>query len=496
VTARQVKLVATLATIVAIAWLALRSVTTAAGFPLLGVDARVFLPQALAYAQSGELVNHVWQPAASLDPTGARRMVYHGFLYPMVIASLIGKPSGENLAILLAAIQTLAALALPLLLLDLRRRLGLAMTAGAWLWTLAFGLAGAVYSYGSPGRPEPLVTLLIMLAVMAGWRLPLGWRVRGAGLLLGLVAALDPLVGLLGALATLAVCAWTLRPREFLAAALIAGGYAMACFAFLITLVYPYPWQDWVLGTLRMGKVALSDGRTSEALVHWMTNGPNWMLPVALIAIATGAAWLARGHAPKSPLAFAAAMLLALGAIVRFTVMQHWATYNLVPFLPIGMIAPYLAVTASRSPLALRLALAACLLVIAAGLVRDLAMRAMWIHDGITLRQATRHLAEFRAKHPEARILIAETLFSVAPDPAGRGGFFRGVPPRSAAFVVVPQAFGKHLTPPTLPGFSLLEDHFQKSTPTVLGLALAADQKGCGFAIYRRDMPPEADAPP
>jgi|GEM_PF-4985945 len=488
-TARQVKSIAVVATIAAICWLAFRNITTAAGFPLLGADARVFLPQALAYAQSGELVNHVWRPAASLDPTGGQRMVYHGFLYPMIIGSLIGRPSGENLAILLATIQTLAALALPLLLLDLRRRLGAPLTAGAWLWALAFGIAGAVYSYGSPGRPEPLVALLIMVAVVAGWRLPVRWRVRGAGLLLGVIAALDPLVGVLAALATLGVSAWVMPLRGFLAAAVIAGGYAMACFAFLIALIYPYPWEDWVLGTLRMGKVAMVNSQTSGSLVLWMTNSTNWMLPVALTAIGAGAAWLARGRAPKSPIVFGAIMLLALAAIARFTIMQHWATYNLAPFMPIGMIAPYLAVTAARSPLTLRLALAACLLVIAAGPLRDLAMRGMWIDDGVSLRQATSKLAEFSAKHPEGRIVIAESLFSVVPN-SGHSEFFRGDPPPSATFVVIPQAFEKHFTPPTIPGFSLLENHFQKSTPAVFGVALAFDQKGCGFAIYQRNKQP------
>jgi hypothetical protein len=481
---------AVLATTVALVWLGFRGVTTAWGFPLLGVDARVFLPQALAFAESGELVNRVWQPAAALDVEGSGRMVYHGYLYPMVIAGLLGEGRSEKLSIVLSIIQTLAALALPLLLLDLGRRRGMRMNPAAWLWALAFGVATAVYSYGSPGRPEPLVTLLMMVAVGIGWRLAPAWRVRGAGVLLGVVASLHPLVGVLAALATLATCAWTLAPRRFLQSAVVAGGYAMACFTLLMALVYPYRWDDWVLGTLRMGKVAMQDGRTSEALGHWMTNGPNWMLPVALLAIGAGGGWLVRGHWPKSPVAFGVVLIVALAAVVRFTIIQHWATYNLVPFVPIGMLAPYLAVTSRRSPLALRAGIAVCLLVVSLGVLRDLALRGMWLIDGVSLREAKRQLADFSAHHPHARIAFAEPLFTLAPD-SPQVDFYRESPPPTAEFAVVPQAFQLRATPPVIPGFTLLEDHFQASAPVVMGVALASDQKGCGFAIYRRNQPPE-----
>jgi hypothetical protein len=491
--ARRAKPLALLATVLVVSWLAFRGATTAAGFPLLGVDGRVFLPQALTYAQSGELINHAWQPAASLDPTGNERMLYHGFLYPMVIGTLIGAPRSENLVLTLAAIQTLAALALPLLLLDLRRRRGIPITLGGWFWTLAFGVATSVYTYGSPGRAEPLVALLIMTAVVVGWRLPVPWRIRGTGILLGVVASLDPLVGLLAALITLPVCAWTMPPRGLVTAALVAGGYAMACFALLITCIYPYSWNDWVLGMLRMGGHALKDGRPSEAFAHWMTNGPNWMLPVAVMVIGAGAGWLARGRGPASPVAFAVLTVLALAAMVRFTIIQHWAVYNLAPFIPLGMIAPYLAVTAPRAALAFRLSIAACLSVIAIGVVRDLALRGFWLDDGISLRDAKARIARFSAAHPQARIAFTEPLYTLVDD-VRKVDFFVDVPPPSATMIVLPQAYEKNATPPHVRGFSLLEDHFQQSTPVLFGVTLAADQKGCGFAIYQRNEPPRTPA--
>ena len=140
----------------------------------------------------------------------------------------------------------------------------------------------------------------------------------------------------------------------------------------------------------------------------------------------------------------------------------------------------------------MRLGIAACLSSIAIGVLRDVALRGFWLHDGVSLRDAKARIARFRAAHPQARIAFTEPLYTLVED-ARRVGFFVDVPSPMATMMIMPQAYEKNAKPPLIGDFTLLEDYFQASIPVLFGVILAADQKGCGFAIYQRNKQPEGD---
>ena len=474
--------------ILAVCWFIFRTWTTATGFPLLAVDSQVFLPPALSWAGKGTLVNEVWPSAAILDPTGNRRMIYHGFLYPLILGSLPGTPSPQALGTLLALIQLFAAILFTLILVRLSHRDGRRPDAITWFWIVSFSVAGAYYTYGSPGRPEPLVAVVLYAALLIGRRFPVDWRIRGVGVLLGIIAALHPFAGGFSAIIAIGGLAWVFPPVRAMKAAIITGGYAMIAFGLLVTFVYPYSFDDWIFGTIRMGKVALRpSGLESLRPVYWWTNGPNWFFPATLGLIAAGGLVLLRRHRPASSLLFACAVAAALWTSYQFVFVPYWATYNLVVFLPLGLLGVFFLLTGERLPprcLSVMTLLTSC--GIAVGAMRDMVQRISYAEEGISLAQARTHFRDFRKRHPGSTVSLAPALFTLADlsDDLGGGG--------KSDFLMEAQAFGLRREPPAVPGYRLIENYFQQSPPEVLGISYAKDHRGCGFAIYQK-IATEAD---
>ncbi|MEJ0086743.1 MAG: hypothetical protein WDO72_13735 [Pseudomonadota bacterium] len=267
-----------------------------------------------------------------IDPTGQARMIWHGFVSPMLYSTLNTGCSARGYYLVAWGIQLLTCASV-LLLLARARGLSFVPAVGMAFLTLAAQVAIGF-------RPEALAVLLIVLAEIA-----LQYRQYAVfGAIAGILACTQPTVA-----AIYAVSMLLLRPellRQWLPAA--GGGIAAVLLLFWI---YPFPAADLLTGILLQGKKLI--GRGDGSLVSYYLLQPS--LPAWGLLLLGTAALAAR----KRP------MLLLITPLVWFLGPRVPPVfYNLIP-LCILLVAFCLATYSARIAGYLGMA---CLLVGATGL--------------------------------------------------------------------------------------------------------------------------------
>lgn len=201
-------------------------------------DSTFFLTASVNYCQSGFLGT----TAFPIDPTGHSRMVWHGFVSPMIFGVLNPgcHPSIFYLTLWIIKASTVGAI----LLLSRRRSYSLLTAAGLATFTVA---AQTFIAF----RPECLAILLIVLAELAfDAEQPV---LMGA--IMGSLLCTQPTVAGLHGLALLVA-----RPALIRKWMQIGIGYAVAVAALLA--IYPFPLRDLIEGILLQAKhlVGRNDG--------------------------------------------------------------------------------------------------------------------------------------------------------------------------------------------------------------------------------------------
>lgn len=218
-------------------------------------DAAYFLTASANYCQSGFLGTTIYP----IDPTGQARMIWHGFVSPMLYSALNLGCGARDYYLTLWVIQALTTAAI--LLLARRRQLSMLSTVGLAF----FALAAQTNIYF---RPECLAILLVILAEIAIERE--GYFSLGA--VLGILLCTQPTAaGLCG------ISLVILRPYLVKHWIAIAGGGLMAVFVLLLT--YPFPAIDLV-GGIRLQAQRLI-GRTDGGVLSYyllMPSLPAWSL--------------------------------------------------------------------------------------------------------------------------------------------------------------------------------------------------------------------------
>ena len=201
-------------------------------------DSAFFLTASANYCQSG----FFGTTAFPIDPSGHSRMVWHGFVSPMLFSALNPACSAPGYYVILWLVKALTAAAI--LWLSRKRHYSLSTMLGLAIFTLA---AQSFIAF----RPECFAILLVVLAELAiEAEQPLL-----LGAVMGSLLCTQPTVAGLHGLVLLIT-----RPaliRKYLP---IGIGYAVAVAAFLA--LYPFPLQDLAQGILLQARrlVGRSDG--------------------------------------------------------------------------------------------------------------------------------------------------------------------------------------------------------------------------------------------
>jgi hypothetical protein len=257
-------------------------------------DGGFFVTTSVNYCRS----DFLGTTAYPIDPTGRARMVWHGFVSPMLFGAASLSCSARSFYALLWALKaaTLAAVGV----LAQRRRYPLAATLGLALFVLAAQTASGF-------RPETLAMLLVVLAeiaICADWPITLG--VLAATLL----CTQPTVAGLYGLTLLLLRPNLTRRWRPIACGALVTLA--------VLPALYPFPVADLVNG-IRLQAVRLI-GRSDGSLAGYYVLNP-W-LPGWGLLLAVAAALVVR----RRP-----AWLLLLPLIWFFGPRVPPVYYNLVP---------------------------------------------------------------------------------------------------------------------------------------------------------------------
>lgn len=417
-------------------------------------------------------------------------MIYHGFLYSMIIGSLLWSPTPETLAIVVALIQAFATLLFPAILACFVLKTKKEITVTSTIFCTIYSVLAGFYLYSTPGRPEPLTTLILLSSILASIYLPPPWRIGLNGIILGIIAAIHPMAAILILLTLLAILAWIYPLRKFVSSTIVIGALSFATFIFLLFYIYPFPPRDWFHGTLVMGNYALmsSSGGQKMGSIHIFTNGANWMLPLVLALAIHSIVKLRKSYThqkPQSPLPFYLLLFALLAVIYRVTIVQSWGIYNLAPIVPVLLLAPAWKSITRPPSIKYSIIPITILLLALVGPAKDCLLRFVFLENGVTLRESRSSIASFQNVHPKSRIAFQESAFMLTPEAESNPLYYAERIPDKADYAILPQAFTLSSHPPALPNATLLRNNWTPSIPKLFGLPLARDHRGCGFAIYK-----------
>ena len=492
-TSRFYKVSAGCLAILFIAAIVFRSYATARSIPVLGNDSCVFLPQTVPFYERGELINTAWNN---------ERMTYHGFLYPMILGALMWRGDYPTLAAVLGILHGVATLLYGLLLWSFARRWSWRVTPERFLLGVFLAAACATHIQGVWGRPEALTALIMMGAVLIINCTPWSWHGRIAGAAIGLMTAVHPMVAVFAGLGFAAYAAWRFKAGRWWCEVVGAAGLSIIVFACTF-LWYPYPFEDWLAGTMQMGRTAFAQSvnlrRWEEYLPDYLWSGGSWFLLGAIcLTLWSSVRLIARrtraNAGPLSPIYFYAMLVIIGVAFYRFVLYAPWARCYLLPFVPLGFCTVFHELGRDRSSehqrlSPYRLIAFGTLLILCLGLVGDLLQRAHAMRFDLQLTEARELFQSLRNKHPDKVIALDLNLFALTEDLSNIVLCQSGVPPADAAIFVDAQFNRQELKPIVRDGFQLLSHHFNSTRLTVFGVPVLKVNRGCGFAVYLRETP-------
>jgi hypothetical protein len=465
-----------LASVLAALYCALASWRT---WPPIDGDGTAFFPAAVEWSLSRPLANPL--PSAPLDaafdgPTG-RRYVYHGFLYPMVVGQLGRSLGGGPEATVVAAYMVhwltglIAALAVhtwarthrePFILLSGLLPLAMSSLSVAW-----------------HGRPEPLAILLLGAGALAWGGLRGAWRDLSMGCLAALLVSSSPAAGVLAVVGTVVAVVVSIDARRIPTRVLIALTGFVAT-SVLVIVAYPYSLADWVAGLTQWSEYIFSLPTGQGAVQTWVAEPKLPLLAVSvgllIIAAAAGLGDSVR-RLPIARQVIAGVLLAAFClAMIRIAFLKTEASYNAVVWMP---VLACIAVSSGTSRWR-TVFVTVALLFPAAGLARSgIVLSRQFQPESVTFGEARQRIQELAVR----RCSVSSGLWLVVDDVRGVAIEDRDAP--EGECFVRQQTMTGMASPPTYPGFRLVEDRYGPGI-RLFGIPLSRTPGGWEFAVYER----------
>lgn len=266
-------------------------------------DPAYFITASVNYCGSQYLGTTVYP----IDPTGQSRMIWHGFVSPMLFGALNPTCAARNYYLILWAIK--ASTAALIVLLGRQRRYAVLRTLGLSLFALAAQTAIGF-------RPETLVLFLLVLAELAIDR----QRYFLIGAVLGALICTQPTVAGLYGLALV-----LLRPELIRRWSSI--GLACSVMVVVLTYLYPFPVLDLING-IRLQAQRLIHRSDGSVISYYLLNPalPGWGL------LMLGGVWVNLRHKR---------LLLLVPPLWFFGPRVPPVYYNLVPICWVLCVAAF-----------------------------------------------------------------------------------------------------------------------------------------------------------
>ena len=461
------------------------------GFPIPDGDAAYYWPPMLAMAKTGELINDFSTEIRTFDPAGHNRLVYHGYLYPLLVGKIIWKADYGAIALLVALINvvTLSATTFLLLIVSYAGRVRIPLREAI---TISVAIpACAVTLMGHSGRAETLGAPILVLAMIGILCLERRWHVIILGVVIGLLVGTHPM----GCILTAAVVAFRVFYSmqfwdgiRFLCKVVLLG---VAIWGATFAL-YPYSLHDWLVGLLQNGRNVLppSESESSRLWSAWITSpGATAYGLIYMLAGIAGGYSLVRGwRSMKCRIPCFVCGLLLVAAVVNYGFRNPGQNSTLLLFAPLVICFVVWnnarwSVYSGSVRFLWGAVTACCLFAAAAGFMRTSLLFPYYLKDGLGREAGKREFAAVREKYGGS-IQLSSGLFSLTDDyqhvndaENGNGAKYETM--------VLQQANHGLLVPPTIDGYELVKHQFSSVQPRLFGLKLGNTVGGYNFAVYR-----------
>jgi len=470
-------------------------------WPLLDGDAKVFVPPILGYAKEGRLVNTVWPLARHYDRTGEGRLVYHGFLYELVVGTLAPAPSYRWIVFTMAVMDALSLALWAAIFYRLAARITHPMS---W-WHLAFlslSLAGlATALLGLRGRPESFVIFVLGVAVNLLLSLPGRWHGAIGGLTIGVVATAHPVAAFLTGSLWSVYISCLYGTRKWIRTMLVSALFAILAMAAILCW-YPYRFDEWVKCCMGHYDEAIIKGWwKADAISYWfIASRPPLFGVICLLALAASVL-LCRSYSRQiaTRFGFWLSAILFAAASYYFAMYVPARLYNLQAFVPLaygliyaGLISSYSGKKEEYWRLTGAMLAGLVLVASALGLARATVVFAHYMHHGMPYVIAQDRIEQIRRRHLE-RITVSMGLFTLLEDCRGVSfnDFKEFDPAVLGNVLILQQAHRTTQIPPAIPGFELVEDHFLRAMPSLFGVKCGNSPLGYDYAVFFRTNGPD-----
>lgn len=459
--------------------------------PLDG-DAVCFVPTALSLARQEGWQNPLYRPAEVADASAPKRFIWHGVVSPRLWASF---SSAATYAGVREGAIRVSWLGLVLLGIALVRRQVKASLIGAALSSLT--VAGSASYFWHSGRPESVAaTVVATTLLLLPRRCSYLWMMI-VGISLGVLAATTPAAAalLLPWVIIIILNADLPLSQKLLGIALI-GLLSAGLTALLITST-GCSLPLWLKSMALHSKNVVWSRTDTSLRPYWLASPERpFLIGTVLCLIASlGVARVVRLSSDRIARVGIALCLIVFTMLAwKTTIKPSPCVYNLFPLLVVlAAVAAQSAISAwdqARKLPALLLVMGLAFPL--GGLLRQALVLRVASEHGMTIQVAREQIGADLAKLNLAQqtVGITDGLFELHDGQVPGSPKFQMLSDRDAPPVsvrLVQQANSGLRTPPTIPGFTLILNHFDETLPTVAGLPLARTTGSFTYALFTRE---------
>ncbi len=453
--------------------------------PVATGDALYFYTPALYLQHLDQLINPV------LNVQGEHRFIWHGWLYPVLLAHLSPK---ANLSGLMIAEDLFATVTLILLLLCLLRT-----RIRHPALVLIFLLGTTTLIFANNGRPEMLVVLLLcvwQLLRTSPWFTAF-WIKLIDGIALGTLFVANPYAALvIGAMYS---CYQLTRVNSLKAIgnSLSAALLALIASGVLTSIFYPYSYGEWIRGLIQNLTVVVHWKPINESFYRYYIANPQYPLLLIWLTVLFFAIVLFCYQQRRKPVAFliSTPLLLFLFWFTFFRIPER--NYYMVVFAPLCMLfLCYEQQNLSVWPKRLFIsALIVASLSVSSGLLRRNMKNTLSYIYGASYESASTSIISLYEKHGR-RLGVSghfiTVLFGSDPTPQRLRALIKDIPhltrpePSHHYYVMGQTSSGKE-SPPQLKEYDLIIDHFYRGPNKVLGTKIFRTPDAYNYAAWQRE---------
>lgn len=484
-----------LLTSIVVAVIAMVNITSAyRSLHILDGDSIAFYPPMVKFANTGEFIHPFW--GSEFDNKGTNRYLYHGFMYPLLVASIAWKGEYYVMRTIssILGIFTLIITAFSLHLISLKMDAHKRNLIEPILIILAI-LGCNSYLESFQGRPETLASLIAAAGFLALIYFRREWHWIICAVTIAFLGVTSPISA---SLVFLIVCAysfylWSLGESFlFLTRVSLVTGIISS----LLLVVFPYSLNDYVTGLIRHGTLAAIKGYWDASVVYYWVLSPNKTF-IGLVYL-WGFLILVYQVFVKNKLsdcackkAFLTSCFLALMIAYYFGVRVSARNYNIIFLVPIIMwVIVYFAMDQlNRSKSEFRTSVITITILILC--LSTISTMRRFVIDyysytyGTSYANAALKLGDILAES-DKKIEISNGLYSLTKNYEKIKFFELNRIKPDADILVIQQANRKTIVPKDIEGYRIIYDGFNRTVPRLFGIKVANTVGDYSFAVYKK----------